>query len=158
MVEPAATEAWRAIQALMLTGEAHNRLHEVCQRVDLTPAAMKILLVLSAGPRPMRDLVGTFRCDPSYITNIIDVLERRGVARREPHPTDRRAKTVAVTDEGREVVVRAQEMMSVPPSSFAVLTDAEQRQLLDLLTRVTDAEPGIPAVMRPRPAAESTAG
>lgn len=146
------------MQALLLTGEAHNRLHEVCQRVDLTPAAVKALLVLSGGPRPMRDLVSTFRCDPSYMTSIVDVLERRGVALREPHPTDRRAKTVTVTDEGQEVVRRVQEIMSVPPSSFGVLTDAEQRILLELLTRLTDAEPGIPAVMRPRPSAASPTG
>jgi DNA-binding MarR family transcriptional regulator len=150
VTDPVAREAWRAMQALMLTGEAHNRLHQVCQDVDLTPAAVKTLLVLSAGPRPMRDLVGTFRCDPSYMTSVVDVLERRGVARREPHPTDRRAKTVVVTEEGRQVVERAQELMSVPPPSFGVLSPDELCQLRDLLSRVTDAEPDIPAAMRPR--------
>lgn len=149
MKEPAAHGAWRAIQALMLTGEGHSRLQDVCQALDLTPAAMKLLLVLSAGSLPMRDLVVRFRCDPSYMTSVVDVLERRGMARREPNPTDRRAKTVVVTEEGRQVVARAQVLMSVPPSSFEVLSPTEQRQLRDLLVRVIDAEPDIPAAMRP---------
>jgi DNA-binding MarR family transcriptional regulator len=110
---------------------------------------MKLLLVLSAGSLPMRDLVVRFRCDPSYMTSVVDVLERRGMARREPNPTDRRAKTVVVTEEGRQVVARAQVLMSVPPSSFEVLSPTEQRQLRDLLVRVIDAEPDIPAAMRP---------
>ncbi|ABW13056.1 transcriptional regulator, MarR family [Parafrankia sp. EAN1pec] len=151
MIESAAGEAWRAMQALVMGGEGHNRLHQICQEVELTPAALKMLLVLSSGARPMRDLVSAFRFDPSYLTSVVDTLERRGLARREPHPTDRRAKTVTVTDEGRLVVSRAQELMAVPPASFGVLSPAEQEQLLGLLLRVLDAEPDIPAAMRPQP-------
>jgi DNA-binding MarR family transcriptional regulator len=152
----AAGEAWRAMQALMLGGEGNNRLHEICQEVDLPPAALKTLLVLSGGPRPMRDLVSAFRLDPSYLTSVVDALERRGVARREPHPTDRRAKTVAVTEEGRRVVERVREVMAIPPRSFQVLAPAEQEQLLGLLLRIVDAEPDIPDAMRPAASARST--
>ncbi|WP_374215815.1 MarR family winged helix-turn-helix transcriptional regulator [Frankia sp. AiPs1] len=149
--EATAREAWRAILALMFSGEAPGRIHAVCQAFDLTPAAMKILLVLSGGPRPMRELLETFRHDPSYLTSIVDLLERRGVARREPHPTDRRAKRVAMTEEGRRVLAQVQEMLSVPPASVQTLSPDEQKQLLRLLMRVVDAEPTIPAAMRPRP-------
>jgi DNA-binding MarR family transcriptional regulator len=145
-----ASEAWRAMLALTLGGAAPARMHTVCQATDLTPAALKVLLVLSDGPRPMRELVEMFRHDPSYLTSVVDLLERRGVARREPHPTDRRAKTVALTDEGREVLAQAQKLLAVPPPSMRVLSPAEQRQLLGLLMRVLDVEPGIPEAMRPR--------
>ncbi|MGF7238671.1 MAG: MarR family winged helix-turn-helix transcriptional regulator [Frankia sp.] len=152
----AAGEAWRAMQALVLGGERNNRLHEICQEVDLTPAALKTLLVLSSGPRPMRDLVSAFRLDPSYLTSVVDALERRGVAQREPHPTDRRAKTVAVTEQGQRVVERARELMAVPPPSFEVLSPSEQNQLLSLMLRIVDAEPDIPDAMRPRASVLST--
>ncbi|MCK9932669.1 MarR family transcriptional regulator [Frankia sp. Mgl5] len=151
MIGSAAGEAWRAMQALVMGGEGHNRLHQICQEVELTPAALKMLLVLSSGARPMRDLVSAFRFDPSYLTSVVDTLERRGLARREPHPTDRRAKTVTVTDEGRLVVARAQKLMAVPPVSFGVLSPAEHEQLFSLLQRVLDAEPDIPDALRPRP-------
>jgi DNA-binding MarR family transcriptional regulator len=156
VIQPAAREAWRAIQALMLGGAGHNRLQEVCQEVDLTPAALKTLLVLSAGPRAMRDLVGAFRFDPSYMTNVVDLLERHGMAQREPHPTDRRAKTVVVTEEGQRVVARARELMAIPPASFGVLSPVELDQLQGLLLRIVDAEPGIPDAMRPSPPAPPT--
>ncbi|ABD11389.1 MarR family winged helix-turn-helix transcriptional regulator [Frankia casuarinae] len=149
--EATAREAWRAMLALTFSGEAPSRMHTVCQAFDLTPAALKILLVLSGGPRPMRELVEMFRHDPSYLTSVVDLLERRGVARREPHPTDRRAKTVAMTEEGRRVLAQAQEMLSVPPASLQVLSPDEQQQLLRLLIRVVDAEPTIPTALRPRP-------
>lgn len=153
MIHPAAGEAWLALQALALTGEGQRRLFRVCQEVELTPGALKVLLTLAAGARPMRELVSVFRLDPSYLTGMVDLLERRGLARREPHPTDRRAKTVVVTEDGQRVVARAREQMSVPPASFEVLSPAEQEQLCGLLLRVLDAEPDIPEVMRPRPRA-----
>ncbi|CUU60651.1 DNA-binding transcriptional regulator, MarR family [Parafrankia irregularis] len=153
MIHSAGQEAWLAIQVLIMAGEGQRQLHRVCQEVDLPPGALKVLLVLCGGPRPMRELVGFFQLDPSYITSMVDALERRGVARREPHPTDRRAKTVAITEDGRKVVERARELMTVPPQSFDVLSAAEQQQLLALLLRVLDAEMDIPDVMRPRPTA-----
>jgi DNA-binding MarR family transcriptional regulator len=149
-----AREAWRAMLALTMGGSAPSRMHTVCQATDLTPAALKILLVLSDGPRPMRELVETFRHDPSYLTSVVDLLERRGVARREPHPTDRRAKTVVMTDEGREVLTAAQKILEVPPPSLRVLSPDEQRQLLALLLRVIEVEPAVPGVLRPRGLAE----
>lgn len=152
-----ASEAWRAMLALTLAGAAPTRMHTVCQATDLTPAALKVLLVLSDGPRPMRELVETFRHDPSYLTSVVDLLERRGVARREPHPTDRRAKVVALTDEGREVLTQVHKLLAVPPPSMRVLSAQEQRQLLSLLMRVLDVEPGIPEAMRPRVPPETPA-
>jgi DNA-binding MarR family transcriptional regulator len=98
----------------------------------------------------MRELVETFRHDPSYLTSVVDFLERRGLARREPHPTDRRAKTVVLTEQGADVLAQALELLTVPPRSLGVLTLGEQKQLLGLLMRLLAAEPTVPDVMRPR--------
>jgi len=144
-----ARETWRAMLALTMGGEGQSRMHAVSQTMDLTPAAMKVLMVLSTGPRPMRELVETFRHDPSYLTSVVDLLERRGVARREPHPTDRRAKTVVMTEEGARVLAEALEVLTVPPRSLDVLSPAEQEQLLALLLRVVAAEPAVLEAMRP---------
>jgi len=154
-----AREAWRAMLALTMGGTAPSRMHSVCQATDLTPAALKVLLVLADGPRPMRELVEIFRHDPSYLTSVVDLLERRGAARREPHPTDRRAKTVAVTEEGQRVLAQAQELLSIPPPSLRVLSAAEQQLLLSMLLRVLDMEPSIPEALRPRmPAGSESSG
>lgn len=152
-----AREAWRAILALTMGGNAPARMGAVCAATDLTPGALKVLLVLADGPRPMRELVETFKHDPSYLTGVVDLLERLGVARREPHPTDRRAKVVAVTERGQAILTRAQEIMSEPPACLQVLSQAERAQLLGLLTRLVDAEPHILTALRPRvPATHDT--
>jgi DNA-binding MarR family transcriptional regulator len=145
-----ACEVWRAMLALTMGGSAPTRMHAACQATDLTPGALKILMVIADGSRPMRELVEIFRHDPSYLTGVVDLLERQGVARRVPHPTDRRAKVVAITAKGEQVLETAQELMAVPPAFLAVLSPAELAQLLALLARLVDAEPNVPAALRPR--------
>ena len=104
-VEPASPEvsydarrAWRAIQEIQLHGEGQNRLANACARHDLAPSSVKALLRLSGSkPTAMRELAIAFACDASYITAVVDALEQRGLATREPHPTDRRVRTVVLT-------------------------------------------------------------
>jgi DNA-binding MarR family transcriptional regulator len=136
MIGPAGREAWEMMMNLLLAGEGRDRVHRACEEVDLSPGALKALLLLSSGPRAMREMAGTFRCDPSYVTGIVDVLERRGAARREPHPADRRVKIVALTETGKVMLARAQDVLRDPPPSFESLSDAEQCQLRDLLVKI----------------------
>ncbi|MFD7137366.1 MarR family winged helix-turn-helix transcriptional regulator [Streptomyces sp. NPDC059894] len=51
-------------------------------------------------PRTMRELAGIMCCEPSNVTFVIDRLADRGLVERKPHPTDRRAKMLALTPEG----------------------------------------------------------
>lgn len=136
-----ARRAWRAVQEIQLHGEGQNRLARVCEQHDLAPSSVKALLRLS-GTRPtaMRELAAAFACDASYITAVVDALEERGLARREPHPTDRRVRTVVLTDTGLSVAASVLDLLSEPPSSIAVLSSEEQRQLADLLDRVAAAD------------------
>ncbi|KRA25456.1 MarR family transcriptional regulator [Microbacterium sp. Root61] len=67
------------------------------------------VLALAAGDfRPsQRDLAEYLRLDPSQVVALVDGLQTRGLVRREPDPTDRRANVVVATDEGREIYRRA---------------------------------------------------
>ena len=88
-----ARRAWRAVQEIQLHGEGQNRLARVCEQHDLAPSSVKALLRLSGSrATAMRELAAAFACDASYITAVVDALEERGLARREPHP-DRPAGT-----------------------------------------------------------------
>ncbi len=140
-VGPDARRAWRAVQEIHLHGEGQNRLARVCEQHDLAPSSVKALLRLS-GTRPtaMRELAAAFACDASYITAVVDALEERGLARREPHPTDRRVRTVLLTDEGQRVAASVLELLSEPPAAVGVLSAQEQHQLADLLERVAAAD------------------
>jgi DNA-binding MarR family transcriptional regulator len=151
-IGPAARQAWGTIVSLMLAGEGRDRVHRASDEIGLPPGALKALFLLAARPRSMRDMAATFGCDPSYMTGLVDALERRDAARREPHPTDRRVKTVVITDDGRQMLARAREVLWEPPSSFGALSAAEQRHLADLVAKVAAADTEVGEVL---PAATS---
>ena len=140
-IGPDGRRAWRAVQEMLLHGEVQNRLAKACAHHDLAPSSVKALLRLSGSkPTAMRELAVAFACDASYITAVVDALEQRGFATREPHPTDRRIRTVVLTEHGREVSASLLDLLSEPPPALAVLDAQEQRQLADLLERVAAAD------------------
>ncbi|MDQ4004736.1 MAG: MarR family transcriptional regulator [Actinomycetota bacterium] len=85
----------------------------------------------------MRELAEHWRCDASYVTSVTDQLEERGLVRRLPHATDRRIKMIVLTEEGATVRERAFQLLTAPPLPFDILTPSEQRQLRDLLRKVS---------------------
>jgi DNA-binding MarR family transcriptional regulator len=88
----------------------------------------------------MRDLAEHFGCDPSYITELVDGLEEGGLAVRQPHPTDRRVRTVVLTERGAEARAQVQKVMWQVPDAFGALSAADQRQLRDLVRKLVDAD------------------
>jgi DNA-binding MarR family transcriptional regulator len=100
-------------------------------------------LVLGATP-DQRALADALRLDPSQIVALLDTLEQRGLARRGPHPVDRRRKRVTVTSTGRETYRRARPLVEASLDDVLDGLDAaERRTLHDLLHRV--ARPGADA-------------
>jgi DNA-binding MarR family transcriptional regulator len=145
-VTPPGAQAWQVLYSLVLEGEAHTRLHETCQEVGLPPNLLKAMLTLDRDrPAAMRELADYFNFDASYCTALVDGLEAHGVAERQPHPTDRRIKTVVLTDRGRQVLARARARMGEAPPSFLSLSPVEQRRLRDLLMKVAAADPALSA-------------
>ena len=140
--ETAAGEAWRALYRLVFEREGQLRFHEACDATGLAPGGLKTLLQLSADqPIPMRDLADFFRCDPSYVTSLVDGLEAAGLAERRSHPTDRRVKMVVLSRAGVEALGQARKILGEPPASFAVLSTSELLRLRTLLAKLTAAEP-----------------
>jgi len=69
----------------------------------LSMARTKVLTRLAEqGPTRQSVLAADFGLAPHSITDIVDSLERLGLAERRPDATDRRAKLVAITDAGRD--------------------------------------------------------
>lgn len=59
--------------------------------------------------RRMGELVNATAQRPSTLTSVVDRLERRGLARRELDPADRRAFRVHLTQDGRAAQIRVRE-------------------------------------------------
>jgi DNA-binding MarR family transcriptional regulator len=136
-----AREVWAMIYRLIFEGEAQDRMEKACSMAGVAPGVLKTLIHLAPDePTTMRDLASHFGVDASYITALVDDLERAGLAERRPHPTDRRVKTVLLTEKGVDIQRQTYDVMWAPPRCFDALTPAEQRELRDLLAKAVAAD------------------
>ena len=87
-----------------------------------------------------RDLACRMSSDPSTVRAMLVLLERRGLIERDTHPTDARARTVALTAEGKRTFRRLWTAGEpVRARMFAALRPDEAEVLVELLARVADA-------------------
>lgn len=140
MSTKAGREAWQAMNQIMFDRGGQGKIQGACSMVGVSPGLMKMLFILRPGKGvPMRELADLCQCDASYVTGAVDDLEERGLVERQPHPTDRRVKMIVLTDAGVKAKKSFDDLCE-PPCSFGALTQAEQRQLRDLLRKVAEAE------------------
>ncbi len=86
--------------AVVLGDLMHHRL----QQLGLTPARAEVLWLLNrVGPLTQRQLSQMLKCTPRNVTGLVDALEAAGFVTRKPHPTDRRAILVTLTQHGHAV-------------------------------------------------------
>ena len=135
-----AEEAFERLRRIAFEGEYVERMAALGVRMKLSPGVLKTLMRLAtADGVSMGDMARGIGCDPSYITALVDDLDERGLARREPAPYDRRVKIIVLTDAGRALAHDIDAVLSVPPAAFSALSAAELRQLRDLLDKVLEA-------------------
>ena len=90
---------WFEMQARL---EAH--FTELAADYKLTAVQAKVLLTVQPdGAMTMRLLAAQLQYDASNLTGVVDRLEEMGAVRRQPHPSDRRAKGVVLTAEGQRM-------------------------------------------------------
>jgi DNA-binding MarR family transcriptional regulator len=119
--------------AAMLT-----RAEEVAQQHGVPIFFLKVLHRLDC-PMAMKDLGQRMRCDPSFVTNIADQLEKRGLATRESDPADRRVKRIVLTPAGLELKQRIEtEILSGLPWRHALDND-ERACLLGIVRKLLPA-------------------
>ena len=107
----------------------------------LSMARTKVLLRLrEQGPVRQSVLAADFGLSPHSITDIVDGLERLGMAERRPDPTDRRAKLVAITDAGLAGLdVANATRQRLLTRIFGALDEADRATLLRLLDQLDGA-------------------
>jgi DNA-binding MarR family transcriptional regulator len=136
-----AEDAFERLRRVAFEGEHVERMAALGVRMKLSPGVIKTLMRLSKEDGvSMGDMARGIGCDPSYITALVDDLDARGLAHREPAPDDRRVKIIVLTKAGRALAKQIDDILSVPPAAFASLTQAELRQLRDLLDKVLAAQ------------------
>ena len=129
-------------------GERYIAVHQRMRRAandemsgcGLSMARTKVLLRLREGPTRQHVLAAEFGLAPHSITDIVDALERQGLAERRPDPTDRRAKLVAITDAGEAALNVANATRErLLTQVFGALSGADRATLLRLLDSLDEA-------------------
>ncbi len=109
------------------------------QPLEVTPAGGLVLGLLRDADQP---------CSPNYIsdrlivsratvTGVLDTLGRRGLVRREPHPTDRRMVQVHLTRAGSRMADKVRTLVHRAEAEWMdSLSEHERVQLTELLGKV----------------------
>ena len=137
-----AQEAWLAMRALTHPPTLLAEHAELAAELGVSHGALRALRQLvGSGTLPMSRLAAQMNVDNSYVTGIVDGLEKAGLAERRPAADDRRVKVVALTARGRKAAQRALVMVVTPPPTFSSLDPAEMDTLVSLLRKLRAADP-----------------
>jgi len=137
VVSPNADEV---VAALHRFGLQRDRFRTaLARRVGIALADLDALEYLERdGPLSQRELGERLRLSSGAVTFLVDRLERAGLLRREPHPTDRRATLVALRpDADMPSVPELDEYHAATHRAAAALSAAGRTGAVTFLASVT---------------------
>jgi len=109
---------------------------QVAQTFEVPAFFIKALHMLD-GPLAMKDLGRRMHCDPSFVTGIADMLEKRGLAARESDPGDRRVKRLVLTPAGQELKQQVEQAVLARMPWRVALSTEERCCLLTLIRKMS---------------------
>lgn len=135
----AAADGMTAITSIMRAQQlVLARVDGVLRPLDLTFARYELLMVLvfsRSGSLPLAKLGTRLQVHPTSVTSAVDRLERQGLVRRRPHPTDRRTTLAEVTTKGRRTATKATAQLN---ASVFESPGISKRQLMALVKSIRD--------------------
>jgi DNA-binding MarR family transcriptional regulator len=109
---------------------------EMLAEIGVSPPQELVLMELAehGGSWPQAELVRYLARDRSTVTNMLQAMERAGLVRRMPSPTDARASIVVLTRKGHAVEPRARQVwMELEQRTTAGMSGRAKRDLLTQL-------------------------
>ena len=111
------------------------------EALSVGPARLSALSVLLSGPKTISELAESEQVRLPTMTRIVSGLEELGLARRVPHPTDRRSVLVEMTDTGAETIAAGRrlrvERLARTLRDLDAADLAHVDEALDVLERLT---------------------
>jgi DNA-binding MarR family transcriptional regulator len=119
----------------------HRRSDTQFAEHGVTADQFVLLATLARGAAlTQRQLAARMPSDPSTVRAMLVLLERRGLVSRNTHPTDGRARTVALTRAGRQKLQEVWEAgQSIRDQMVCSLSAREAGTLVRLLRRVAES-------------------
>ncbi|WP_042425914.1 MarR family winged helix-turn-helix transcriptional regulator [Streptacidiphilus anmyonensis] len=134
----------------LLLWQVTNRW-QAAQRAALKPyglthvqfVLLAALTYLAAeGPVTQKALADQAATDPMMTSQVLRALEGQGLVRRLPHPHDKRARALEVTDEGRALANRAVAAVEACDAEFFAVLGEQGDGAPDAFTRALRALAG----------------
>jgi MarR family transcriptional regulator for hemolysin len=128
-----------------------NRLAAALAEIDLTPRMQCVLVHALEEERTQIQLAALADLDKTTMVSTVDDLERLGLAERRPSATDRRARIIAVTPQGRRAAEEGQRIVDrVHADALSFLSD--KATFIAALNELADSsrEPGPQSIRRAR--------
>jgi MarR family transcriptional regulator, 2-MHQ and catechol-resistance regulon repressor len=124
---------WKAARAVESYAEKSITNLEMCGSDFAVLEAL-----LHKGPLPVNEIGKKILLTSGSITVAVDRLEKRGVVERRAHGTDRRARIVHLTKEGRKLITRIyrEHAGDMEKLAAASLTKAERKTFISLLKKI----------------------
>jgi MarR family 2-MHQ and catechol resistance regulon transcriptional repressor len=122
--------------------KAHRTLQRLAiQSIEASPAGLSdfgvLEMLLHKGPQPVNEIGRRIELTSGAITTAVDRLEARGLVTREAHASDRRARIVRLTPQGKEEAAKVfashKTAMDLAASG---LSKAERATLIQLLKKL----------------------
>ena len=101
----------------------------------MTYARMRLLGALHCkGPQIMSSISDELGVTRRNVTALVDALEEEGLVRRKPHPTDRRATVIEMTNRGELTMDRLYDEHRIAVAElFAGLKEEDRKELTRML-------------------------
>ncbi|KJK42054.1 MarR family transcriptional regulator [Lentzea aerocolonigenes] len=113
--------------------------------IGLTPRARCVLTSALDAGLTQTEIADMASIDKTTMVVTMDALESAGYAERKPSPTDRRARVVVVTEKGRAIVGKADQVVAdVYASVLDCLPVDEREGLVGGLTRLVEGRLSTP--------------
>lgn len=121
---------------------ASKQFAERIAAIGLQPPLFRVLnLVDAAEGRSQQAIAKAVDVPASRMVALVDELEQEGLVERRPHPSDRRVRTLYLTDKGRDLLVRGRKVAKQHEADLTRgMTAADRKQLTQLLRQIVEKQ------------------
>ena len=128
------------VEALENFGPAYMRWVSAClPKEGVTYARLRLLAQLyEHGELIMSSLKEKLNVSATNITTLVDALEKEGIVQRHPHPNDRRATLIVLTESARQTLgEQMADHKNQVAQLFMPLSESDRQKLLELLQDIS---------------------